>query len=294
MRSMRQTDLSFVVLATVLSCLAAVRQVAAQPAADPPAAAQAPVANGDNRPEGDADRQSQNQEPQTVQGQLARLKRQQAREEYTGEPSPVRDDEHRAEIRVKNYIELRNKNIVMQRRDYSCGAASLATICRYYWGDDVTEDQILAALDLILTEEEIEERLENGLAMSDLRRAAVKIGYQAVVGKTTFEKLADAKVPLIVGIEPGGHKHFVIFRGTDIRWVYMADPIRGNVRMPVADFRAQWQENAILVVHKPGQKVKEQSDLSLRDEDVLRGELNWQLIRTQQSRMPVNKPKFRQ
>jgi len=290
MRHMRLGNLSVEIFAVVLSCSVAAGSVTAQQ----PAAEQSPPAPGQpsgeqNRSSGDQERQSQNQEPQTAQDQLARLKRVQGREEYSGERVPIRDAEHQPAVRIQNYIELREKNIVMQRRDYSCGAASLATICRYYWGDDVTEDLFLGVLDELLTREEIEDRIENGLAMSDLRRAAVKAGYQSVVGKTTFEKLTESKVPLVVGIEPGGHKHFVVYRGTDADWVYMADPIRGNVRMPVWEFRQQWQQNAVLVVHKPGQKVKKHSALSLRDEDVKRGELNWHLIRTQQSRMPQNK-----
>ena len=119
----------------------------------------------------------------------------------------------------------------MQQRDFSCGAACLATICRYYWGDNVTEEMVLEQLDKMLTAEETEDRIKNGLAMSDLRRAAVKLGYQSVVGKTTFAKLGEMKVPAIVGIQPSGHKHFVVLKGTFGDWVYLADPIRGNIRM---------------------------------------------------------------
>ena len=74
---------------------------------------------------------------------------------------------------------------------------------------------MLRALDGILTDAEIVDRIKNGLAMSDLRRAAVDVGYQSVVGKTTFEKLKEVKVPVVVGISPEGHDHFVVFRGTD-------------------------------------------------------------------------------
>ena len=37
---------------------------------------------------------------------------------------PVRDPEHIFSKRVKNYKELKRQNIVMQKRDYSCGAAA--------------------------------------------------------------------------------------------------------------------------------------------------------------------------
>jgi predicted double-glycine peptidase len=280
MRDIRLRHQIFASLAAILTWSMMAAGATAQPAADQPAADQQP-----REPE----RDSREEGPQTIQEQLAALKRTQLREKPSGQRTPIRDADHQTQLRVRNYVELKRRNIVMQRRDYSCGAATLATICRYYWGDDVTEDMCLVALDLLLTDEEVEDRIKNGLAMSDLRRAAVKLGYQAVVGKLTFAKLTESKVPLIVGIQPEGHKHFVVYRGVDAQWVYVADPIRGNIRMPIWDFRKQWQENAALVIHKPGQKVKDTSPLSLREEDVRLGELNWYLIQTQQSRMPQNK-----
>lgn len=200
---------------------------------------------------------------------------------------PVRNPEHQFQLRPKDWMELKRQNIVMQKRDFSCGAASVATVCRYYWGDNVTEDEFLKALGHILTPREIVDRIKNGLAMTDLRRAAVDVGYQSVVGKTTFEKLKESKVPVVVGISPGGHDHFVVFRGTYDGWVYVADPIRGNVRMPVADFKKQWQENAILVIHKPGQKVKTESPLHVSWEERQLGETTDQYIRARASRWPA-------
>jgi predicted double-glycine peptidase len=197
---------------------------------------------------------------------------------------PVRDPQHGFQLRVRDWLELKRRNIVMQRRDYSCGAAALATVGKYYWGDNVDEDLFLRSLDSILSNKEIADRIKNGLAMSDLRKAAVDVGYQAVVGKLTFEKLAESKVPVIVGISPGGHDHFVVYRGTDGMWVYVADPIRGNVRMPIREFTKQWQQNAILVIHKPGQKVKTTSPLHVTWEETQLGMTNDQWIRTQAQR----------
>lgn len=212
----------------------------------------------------------------------------------TGPPPvtpPVRDKEHQFQLRLRDWVEIKRQNIVMQKRDYSCGAAALATVAKYYWGDSVDEDVFLRALDSILTEEEIADRIKNGLAMSDLRRAAVDVGYQAVVGKLTFDKLMEVKVPVVVGISPEGHDHFVVYRGTDGDWVYVADPIRGNVRMPVREFTKQWQENAILAIHKPGHKVRKTSPLHVSWEEMQLGETNNQLIREQAQRQPaVPKP----
>jgi uncharacterized protein len=205
------------------------------------------------------------------------------------EPTPIRDASNQTEIVVHNYEWLKQQHIVMQKRDFTCGAAAVATIARFYWGDNVDEDLFLRALDTILTDEEIADRIKNGLAMSDLRRAAVIAGYEAVVGKLSFDKLAESKVPLVVGIKPGGHKHFVVYRGTDWEWVYVADPIRGNLRMPVREFVDQWQEKAVLVIGKPGAKVKDRSPLSLTPADLNLGDMTDEVIRTQATRQPMIK-----
>ncbi len=167
----------------------------------------------------------------------------------------------------------------MQKRDYSCGAAALATLVQYYWEDELTEDQILHELDVMLTREEIVDRLKNGLSLTDLRRVAVRFDYQASIGKLEFNKLAEAKVPLVIGIEIRDYKHFVVFRGTDGKYVYVADPARGNVRIPVWKFVESWQENAVLAVAKKGEDVKDYSALSITWDEVLTGELNRQVIR---------------
>jgi uncharacterized protein len=202
------------------------------------------------------------------------------------EPTPIRDASNQTQTIVRSYEALKQQHIVMQKRDFSCGAAALATIAHYYWDDNVDEDLFLRALDQVLSDEEIIDRIKNGLAMSDLRRAAVLTGYQSAVGKLTFDKLSESKVPLVVGIKPGGHKHFVVYRGTDGMWVYVADPIRGNLRMPIREFVDQWQEHAVLVIHKPGRKVKEYSALSLTDADLRLGDTTEQYIRAQATRQP--------
>ena len=60
-----------------------------------------------------------------------------------GSRAPVRDDLSKFQIYLKNARQLRNENVVMQQRDFSCGAAALATVLVYYWGEDVSETTIL-------------------------------------------------------------------------------------------------------------------------------------------------------
>lgn len=222
-------------------------------------------------------------------GTLSKAQKKKSSSESKPQGAPIRDGKHIFSKHVRDWQSLKRRNIVMQRRDYSCGAAALATVARYYWGDNLGEEYFLRILDKILTVEEAEERVENGLAMTDMRRAAVKAGYTAVVGKVSFDKLAESKVPLIVGITVNEYDHFVVYRGTDGVHVYLADPIRGNLRIRSEEFLKQWQKNAVLAIAKPGHKVKKYSPLSLRADELFLGELNDQVIRTASER-PTTRP----
>ena len=200
---------------------------------------------------------------------------------------PVRDSERRFARTVKSWHSLKRQNIVMQETDYSCGAAALATLVKYYLGDNVDEDYFLEGLDEILKPEEIEERIENGLTMTDIRKVAVYRGYQAAVARMKLDKLFEAKVPLLIGIDVDGYKHFVIYRGFDGFYVYLADPIRGNIRVSATVFQGQWQKNLALAIAKKGLKPNYASPLALNCRDFV-GQTNKQFIQTQHARGSIH------
>ncbi len=193
--------------------------------------------------------------------------------------APVRDETRLLRRYTKSWMEIRNQNVVLQQRDYSCGAAALATLIKYHWGDEITETQLLQDVLRMLTVEEMKDRIENGLSLTDLRKLAVRAGYQASIGKLTFEKLRDAKVPLVVGIVVNEFDHFVVYRGTDGYYVYLADPARGNVRTPIPQFLEQWQKNAVLVVVKPNVDPVQDSPLKVQPLEIFQGETNRLFLR---------------
>ena len=187
---------------------------------------------------------------------------------------------------------MQRLNIVMQKRDYSCGAAALATILRHFWCDPVNEQNVLVAIGDVLTVEEIQDRVKKGMAISDLRRAAVKMGYLSSIGTMSFEDLCGSKVPLIVPLKLNEYDHFVVYRGVCGNRVYLADPIRGNVRPTIAEFCCQWQKNAILAVAKPGVGIPDCSPLGIRPEEVLRGDTTDEFLRKELSGRLI-RPSFR-
>ena len=174
-------------------------------------------------------------------------------------PPPVRDPDHTFRRSVRSWKSLRQQNVVMQRYDYSCGAAALATLVRYYWGYPVTEEAFLVAILTTLKDEEKKDRMENGLSMTDLRKAAAKVGLLAVMGRRTMNDLLKLRVPVIVRIAVDEYEHFVVLRGVVEDRVLLADPTRGNIRVPLHKFARQWIpdggiEGIILVVADPKAK----------------------------------------
>ncbi len=196
-----------------------------------------------------------------------------------GQRAPIRDPAHTFQGYVTSWLELKRRNVVMQKYDYSCGAAALATILRYYWEDDVTEKQILDAMLKVLTVDEVKDRIKNGMSITDLRRAAVELGYLSSIGTMSFEQLSQSKIPLLVPLKLKGFDHFVVYRGVVGGRVYLADPVRGNVRPTIPEFCGQWQKNAILVVIKKGEQPREWSPLSIRTDEVRLGESTKQWLR---------------
>ncbi len=136
--------------------------------------------------------------------------------------------------------DLRDKDLVKQRLDFSCGAAALATILRYGFGDEVTEREILKELFDLLSEDEEGLRRKEGFSLLDLQRVAQARGYKAQGFRLAPEYLAKLGGPVIVFIEPRGYKHFAVLRGVRGDRVYLADPSRGNIRMPAYRFLEHW------------------------------------------------------
>ena len=146
----------------------------------------------------------------------------------------------RVNVPVQSMKDLRDKDLVKQQLDYSCGAAALATILRYGFGDEVTEREILVDLFDLLSEDEEGLRRKEGFSLLDLQQVAQARGYKAQGFKLAPEYLPKLGGPVIVFIEPRGYKHFAVLRGVKGDRIYLADPSRGNMRLPAYSFLDAW------------------------------------------------------
>jgi predicted double-glycine peptidase len=143
---------------------------------------------------------------------------------------------------VTSLLETRRANVVIQEWDLSCGAAALATLLRYQYGEPVTEKGVAVAL--MNRPEYLEHpeliHIRQGFSLLDLKRHTDSLGYFGVAtGKMELKDLL-MRAPIMVPINALGYNHFVIFRGLRGNRVLLADPAWGNRTMLVSDFLDAW------------------------------------------------------
>lgn len=153
-------------------------------------------------------------------------------------------------------VELRDRAVVKQKLDYSCGAAALATLLRYYYGEDTTEQEILNRLNSILvnlTQEQWARKKRIGFSLLDLKKVAEQKGYRAAGFELTIDQLKQLAAPVLIYVHPFGYHHFAVLRGIAGDRVYLADPGRGNLRMSLSRFQDEYG-GVIFVLGRPGEE----------------------------------------
>ena len=150
--------------------------------------------------------------------------------------------------RLKSILDFRDENLIRQQYDYSCGAAALATLLRFGLGDPVTEQQIVADLFAGLARGDAEVREKDGFSLFDLQQVARKRGYKAEGFRLEPQYIAQLNGPVIVFLETLGYKHFAVLKGVRGDRVYLADPSRGNIRMPAYRFLQAWMREGTGIV----------------------------------------------
>ena len=168
--------------------------------------------------------------------------------------------------------ELRDLYVIKQQEDYSCGAAALATLMIYYFGDHTSEKEILDRLEARLTEEEKQNRALRGFSLLDLKQVAEEKGYRAAGFHLTMSQLAQVTAPVIIYIEPFGYKHFAVYRGMKQDRIYIADPSRGNLRMSIGRFLDEWS-GIVFVLGKTGEEQITSYPLAVPDSLYVQPEL---------------------
>ncbi len=134
-------------------------------------------------------------------------------------------------VPVQSWKERRDAHIVKQDLDYSCGAASLATLLNEFYGQTVTEEALLKAMD----------KGDMRAFFRDMERALPQFGFRAAGYATSYEQLTKLKIPVVVYLKHRKDDHFSVLRGIDANTVWLADPSLGNRTYSKAQFLDMWE-----------------------------------------------------
>ncbi len=156
--------------------------------------------------------------------------------------------------KVESYKERRMQKVVPQTADFSCGAAAVATLLRYQFGQKITEKDAILGMFEHGDKEGIRQR---GFSMLDMKRFALAKGLQVQGYRITdAAKLKELNIPVITLINTAQYKHFVVLRKVDDQFAYLSDPSWGNRKMVLEDFTNSW-DKVILVLTGPCQGTPE-------------------------------------
>jgi len=140
----------------------------------------------------------------------------------------------------RSWLEIKNEGIVKQKKDFSCGSGALATILKHYYNEEIKEADILnwifeikdVGADSIKTFDK-----KVNISFYDLKIFAQKKGYEATGIALSAKALKNLKHPVIVYLDIRGTEHFSVFKGVSDKFVHLADPTFGNIKMRAQRFK---------------------------------------------------------
>lgn len=146
-----------------------------------------------------------------------------------------------APLPVRSWKSMRDEKIVKQALDFSCGSASLATLLNGQYGESLSENDLLKALD----------QGEKKASFSDMARVLPTFGYKAQGFASDWSQLSQLRIPVVVYLKYRGQDHFSVIRGIDSTSVWLADSSFGNRILSRKEFLDMWYTRETLRDNEP-------------------------------------------
>lgn len=147
---------------------------------------------------------------------------------------------------VTSIQEARWTRTLLQKYDFSCGSAALATLLTHHYGYPVSEQLVFEEMYSHGDQDKIQ---REGFSLLDMKRVLAVHGFEADGFEQPLDKLNEARIPAIVLINENGYHHFVVVKGIQVDRVLIGDPARGTRAVPRQVFEANWQNRVLFVVH---------------------------------------------
>jgi uncharacterized protein len=161
-------------------------------------------------------------------------------------------------VHVVSMREARFQTIILQKYDYSCGSAALASLLTFHYDRPTDEETVFKAMFATGDQEKIQ---KEGFSLLDMKVHLARQGLVADGYKMTLDRLAKLGVPVITLINTGGYRHFVIIKGIREDDVVIGDPAQGVIVVPKAKFEPAWS-GVVLVIRNEASRGKEHFNLA--------------------------------
>ena len=136
-------------------------------------------------------------------------------------------------LQLKNWKSIRDEGIVKQNLDFSCGAAGLATILNQFYGQSISEQELLTVLD----------KGDARASFADMQRTLPSFGFKAQGFAATYDQLLNLKAPVLVYLKHRTTEHFSVLKGIGRNTVHLADPSLGHVTLSKSQFLDMWNNH---------------------------------------------------
>ena len=155
-------------------------------------------------------------------------------------------------IPVTSLKDLRFRDTVRQKFDFSCGSAALATLLTHHYNHPVSEQQVFAEMYERGDKEKIQ---REGFSLLDMKTYLAARGFEADGYKADLEKLETARVPAIALIRERGYHHFVVVKGLLNGRVLIGDPAVGTRAMSREQFERLWVNGVLFVIRSEAERA---------------------------------------
>lgn len=134
-------------------------------------------------------------------------------------------------VNVTSWKALRDFKVVKQELDYSCGAASMATVFNSFYGMATTEKELLDSIGK-----------DGKASFEDMAAVAPQYGFKGIGLALSFQDLKQLKIPAVAYLKYRGDDHFTVIRGIGSNGtVNLGDPSWGNRQLTQHQFRSMWE-----------------------------------------------------
>lgn len=153
--------------------------------------------------------------------------------QFLGSGNPALD----FRVPVTPLEDRRYATVIRQRYDFSCGSAALATLLRYHYGLDATEESVFRGMWANGDQAQIK---RVGFSLLDMKRYLGAQELSANGYKVPLDKIQTTGLPGIALLQLRDYRHFVVVKGVNDAEVLVGDPSLGLRVMSRNDFLAAW------------------------------------------------------